>query len=144
MSKCNKLIVSKKFDYYKREYFALKRKYNALKGKYNMEKKKAEGINLKLFYESHKNDNLIDSLKNNIKLLLEQIKSNVNTFDSLKQELNKKDNEIKQKNIMLEKQNELIKELIKELKSNNNYNINSNDNKEINMNSENDIINDKM
>ena len=47
-----------------------------------MEKKKAEGVNLKLYYESHKNDELIEQLKNKIKNLVEQIKSNVNTFDS--------------------------------------------------------------
>ena len=80
----------------------------------------------------------------------------MNTFDTLKQELNKKDNEIAQKNIQLEKQNELIKELIKELKNNNNNddncNYNFNDSKEINgnslniinINSQSDIINDKI
>ena len=32
-----------------------------MKGKYSMEKKKAEGVNLKLYYESHKNDELIEN-----------------------------------------------------------------------------------
>ena len=82
-----------------------------------MEKKKAEGINLKLYFESHKNDELINELKNKIKILVEQIKSNVNTFDELKNEIDKKNNEIEQKSEIIMKQNELIKGLIGELKN---------------------------
>ena len=156
----NKLNTSKKFDYYKKDFFVLKRKYNALKGKYNMEKKKAEGINLKLYYESHKNDELINKLKNKIKNLVIQIKSNVNTFDTLKKELENKNNEIEKKNSILEKQNEIIKGLINELKNKeqnfnfNSYNSNSyNQDNDENMsqsinitsiNSANDLIKDKI
>ena len=112
----NKLNNSKKFEYYKKDFFVLKRKYNALKGKYSMEKKKAEGVNLKLYYESHKNDELIEQLKNKIKNLVEQIKSNVNTFDELKTQIDKKNKEIEQKSDIIVKQNEIIKGLINELK----------------------------
>ena len=112
----NKLNNSKKFEYYKKDFFILKRKYNALKGKYSMEKKKAEGVNLKLYYESHKNDELIEQLKNKIKNLVEQIKSNVNTFDELKTQIDKKNKEIEQKSDIIVKQNEIIKGLINELK----------------------------
>ena len=112
----NKLNNSKKFEYYKKDFFVLKRKYNALKGKYSMEKKKAEGVNLKLYYESHKNDELIEKLKNKIKNLVEQIKSNVNTFDELKTQIDKKNKEIEQKSDIIVKQNEIIKGLINELK----------------------------
>ena len=81
-----------------------------------MEKKKAEGVNLKLYYESHKNDELIEKLKNKIKNLVEQIKSNVNTFDELKTQIDKKNKEIEQKSDIIVKQNEIIKGLINELK----------------------------
>ena len=112
----NKLNISKKFEYYKKDFFVLKRKYNALKGKYSMAKKKAEDINLKLYYESHKNDELINQLKNKIKILANQIKSNVNTFDELKQQIDNKNKEIEQKSDIIVKQNDIIKGLINELK----------------------------
>ena len=110
-----RLFSSKKFQYYRKDYFSLKRKYNALKGKYNLEKKKTDNLNLKLFYETHKNDDLIQTLKNNLKLLVSQIKSNVTTFNNLDNEIKRKQNEINQKNKTIMKQNELIKMLVKEL-----------------------------
>ena len=122
----NKLNNSKKIDYYRKDFFILKRKYNALKGKYNLEKKKAEGINMKLYYESHKNDDIINELKNKIKIFAEQIKSNVNTFDELKNEIDKKNNEIQQKNGIISRQNEIIKGLINEIKKKEINNINNN------------------
>ena len=45
-----------------------------------------------------------------------QIKSNVNTFDELKQQIDNKNKEIEQKSDIIVKQNDIIKGLINELK----------------------------
>ena len=95
---------------------------------------------MKLYYESHKNDDIINELKNKIKIMAEQIKSNINTFDELKNEIDKKNNEIKQKNDIISRQNEIIKGLINEIKkkemnhnlvSFNSYNSNSFNNESV-------------
>ena len=53
----NKKNKKDKDKYYKNEYFNLKRKYSSIKKKYIKEKKIAEMLNLKLFYETHKEEN---------------------------------------------------------------------------------------
>ena len=117
-----------KEKFYKAEYFNLKRKYSNIKKKYIKEKKIAEMLNLKLFYETHKEENDMNENKKINNILIQQIKENTETFAQIENDLRNKEKVINEQNLVIKQQKEIIEKLIKEINSNHTLNSIGNDN----------------
>lgn len=101
-----------KEKYYEKEYFMLKHKFAKFKMKYLKNRKIIEMLNLKLFYETHKNDTNANEKDTIDSLLINQINENIIVMDKLEKDLEKKQNKIKEQNNIILKQKKIIEQLI--------------------------------
>lgn len=108
-SKNHKTIKEK---HYEKEYFKLKHKFTKFKLKYLKNLKIIEMLNLKLFYETHKNDKNSNEKEVIDSLLINQINQNILVMDKLEKDLEKKQQKIKEQNNIILKQKEIIDQLL--------------------------------
>ena len=117
-----------KASFYKAEYFNLKRKISNIKKKYIKEKKIAEMLNLKLFYETHKEENDMNENKKINNILIAQIKENAETFAQIENDLKQKEKIINEQSQVIKQQKDIIEKLLKEINNNHTLNTIGNDN----------------